>query len=118
MAELRRRNGVISFSDHMNAYHAQMELLLTDGPAQAAGSRPAEAVRPGRSAGLPGPQAAQRGACDSGGGRRVPRLLVAVEQSVAALMQALLAQDAAQARVQWRWAGSKKPYSQLFLKFG
>ena len=32
MADLRRRNQVVVFSDHMNAYHAEMEHLLNDGP--------------------------------------------------------------------------------------
>ena len=31
MADLRRRNQVVVFSDHMNAYHAEMEHLLDDG---------------------------------------------------------------------------------------
>ena len=117
MAELRRRNGVISFSDHMNAYHAQMELLLTDGPAQAA-----QAAGLLRLLGQAGAldylvrklrsEAPATLAADAEFGR----LLAAVEQSVAALMQALLAQDAAQARE--ALGRLKKPYSQLFLKFG
>ena len=44
------------------------------------------------------------------------RSLTAVEQSVDALMQALLAQDGAQTRE--ALGRLKKPYSQLFLKFG
>ena len=115
------RNGVISFSDHMNAYHAQMELLLDDGPAQTA-----------QSAGLLR-LLGQAGALDYLARRlrseapatlaadaEFGRLLAAVEQSVAALMQALLAQDAAQDAAQAREALGrlKKPYSQLFLKFG
>ena len=31
MADMRRRNQVVVFSDHMNAYHAAMEHFLTDG---------------------------------------------------------------------------------------
>ena len=117
MAELRRRNGVVSFSDHMNAYHAQMELLLTDGPAQT-----------GQAAGLLR-LLGQAGALDYlarklrseappalAADAEFGRLLAAVEQSVATLMQALLAQDAAQARE--ALGRLKKPYSQLFLKFG
>ncbi len=117
MAELRRRNGVVSFSDHMNAYHAQMELLLNEGPAQT-----------GQAAGLL-TLLGQAGALDYLARRlrseapqaltadaEFGRSLTAVEQSVAALMQALLAQDAAQARE--ALGRLKKPYSQLFLKFG
>lgn len=33
LASLRQRNGVVVFSDHMNAYHSQMETVLGDGPA-------------------------------------------------------------------------------------
>jgi hypothetical protein len=32
LAELRRRNNVLVYSDHMNAYHAEMEQLLEVGP--------------------------------------------------------------------------------------
>ncbi len=32
MAEMRRRNQVVVFSDHMNAYHAEMENVLINGP--------------------------------------------------------------------------------------
>jgi hypothetical protein len=33
LAEQRQRNGVVVFSDHVNAYHAAMEHTLTSGPA-------------------------------------------------------------------------------------
>ncbi len=36
---LRRRNGVVVFSDHMNAYHAEIEHLLLDGPKVLEGPR-------------------------------------------------------------------------------
>jgi len=32
IAAVRRRNDVVTFSDHMNAYHAEMENVLTKGP--------------------------------------------------------------------------------------
>jgi hypothetical protein len=117
MSELRQRNGVVSFSDHMNAYHAQMELLLNDGPALA-----------GQSAGLLKllgqagalEYLARRLRSESPAALRADaefeRSLTAVEQSVGALMQALLAQDGTQARE--ALGRLKKPYSQLFLKFG
>jgi len=37
MAEMRRRNQVVVYSDHMNAYHAQMELVMIDGEKTLAG---------------------------------------------------------------------------------
>ena len=37
MAALRHRNGVVTFSDHMNAYHAEMERMLINGPKLLAG---------------------------------------------------------------------------------
>ena len=37
MADLRRRNQVIVFSDHMNAYHAEMEHVLNEGEKLLAG---------------------------------------------------------------------------------
>lgn len=32
LADLRRRNGVVTYSDHMNAYHEVMEQVLIGGP--------------------------------------------------------------------------------------
>jgi hypothetical protein len=117
MSDLRRRNGVVVFSDHMNAYHAQMEHVLNDGPAQLATPQGAMALL------------AQVGALDYLAARlrsEAPAALLAnpdfvalqqqVQASVAAVRDALVRQDPAAAKAAMDKV--KKPYSQMFLKFG
>jgi len=117
MAELRRRNGVIVFSDHMNAYHAEMEHLLTDGPRLLAG--PQGVPRLTAQAGVlqylarqlreQAPAALRQDA-------EFERLLKEVEASVQSLLAAALSQDPAAIRD--AMSKVKPPYSRLFLKFG
>lgn len=116
-AALRQRNGVVVYSDHMNAYHAQMEHVLTDGPKLlAAPQGPLELV-------------AQVGALDYLARRlrseAVPALLrdaeftaslQALEASVATLRAAVLSQDAA--AIRQALGAIKAPYGRMFLKFG
>lgn len=117
MADLRRRNQVIVYSDHMNAYHAEMEHVLQQGPALL--SQPqgtmllmarvgaltylAEQLKVHAPAAL---------AADAG----FTAGLGALTASVEALRSALLGGDAAAVRA--ALAGLKPPYSKLFLKFG
>lgn len=117
LSDLRRRNNVVVFSDHMNAYHEQMEHVLVDGP---------------KTLGLPGgllELAAQAGALDYLAKRlrvEAPAALVqdnefkglvdAVEASVRTLRAALARQD--EAAVREAIGKLKGPYSRLFLKFG
>jgi hypothetical protein len=117
LAELRQRNNVVVFSDHMNAYHAQMETVLGKGSALAA-------TADGRfELGL------QAGALDYLATRlsaETPAslranadfqsLLGAVQTSVRALKDALRTQDGA--RIQAALAQLKAPYSKLFVRFG
>lgn len=117
MSDLRRRNGVVVFSDHMNAYHAQMEHVLIDGPAQLATAQGAMGLL------------AQVGALDYLAARlrsEAPAALLAnpefvnlqqqVQASVAGVRDALVRQDSVAAKA--AMDKLKKPYSQLFLKFG
>jgi hypothetical protein len=116
-AALRQRNGVVVFSDHMNAYHAQMEHVLIDGPKLLAGPQGMLALM------------APVGALDYLAGRlrsEAPPALLrdaefsaslqAVEASVAALKAAVLSQDGA--AVRQALGATKAPYSRMFLKFG
>lgn len=117
MAALRQRNGIIVFSDHMNAYHAEMEHLLIEGPKQLAGPQGialltaqagvleylAKQLRAQAPAALV--QNAEFGA-----------LLKDVEASVQNVMKAALSQDAA--ALKDAMGKVKAPYSKLFLKFG
>jgi hypothetical protein len=117
LADLRRRNQVVVFSDHMNAYHAEMEHALTQAPAL-----------------LDQPQGLQRLTASAGVlaylARRLPQEapaalradaefvagVAAVTASVDGLMSALMAGDVAAARA--ALGRLKGPYGKLFLKFG
>lgn len=117
LSDLRRRNNVVVFSDHMNAYHEQMEHVLIDGPKVLA--------QPGGLLEL----AAQAGTLDYLARRlrsEAPAALAqdaefkgladAVEASVRALRAAIGRQD--EAAVRDAIGKLKGPYSRLFLKFG
>lgn len=117
MAELRRRNGVIVFSDHMNAYHAEMEHVLEQG--QAMTSSPQAMLTLVKRVGVleylarrlrsEAPKALQNDA-------EFSTALQALETSVYTLHRAAMNQDAAAARE--ALGRLKGPYSRLFLKFG
>ncbi len=117
MAELRRRNGVVVFSDHMNAYHEHMEHAITDGLKDAESAQGALLVmaRVGVLELLVGRLRSEAPASLQREPGFAPALQ-AVEASVAALRAAALAQDTAAMRR--ALTALKRPYSQLFLKFG
>jgi hypothetical protein len=117
LAALRQRNGVVIFSDHMNAYHAEMEHLLIEGPKLLAGPQ-----------GL-GPLTAQAGVLDYLARQlrvqapsslrenaEFDALLKDVEASIQAVKRSALNQDAA--TLNDAIGKVKVPYSKLFLKFG
>lgn len=117
MADMRRRNQVVVFSDHMNAYHAEMEHLLSHGEKLLAAPNGMLELT------------AKTGALDYLAGRlktEAPAglqqneefvgLLKAVEKSVADLKAALFAHDAA--KVKESIGKLKGPYSRMFMKFG
>ena len=117
MSELRRRNQVVVFSDHMNTYHEVMEHVMVDGADT-----------------LTKPQGMQRLTMQAGALRHTAdrlrtlapealtqnpefmALLQAVQQSVTQLEEAVLAQDSTAAKAAiGKLTG---PYSKLFAKFG
>ncbi len=117
MADLRRRNGVIAYSDHMNAYHLEMEQVLQQ-----------EQRLTGSPQGLL-TLIKQVGVLEYLAGRlrsEAPKhlqdqpgfapALVALEASVAALQRAAMAQDVAAVRE--ALGRLKGPYSRMFLNFG
>ena len=117
MADLRRRNDVVVFSDHMNAYHAEMEHVLEQGPQALASSQDLMLLM-GHVGALEYLSRRLRTEAPSALLREpeFPPLLEAVEASVAALRSAVLRLDAAAARAAiGRLEG---PYSRMFLKFG
>jgi len=117
MADMRHRNNVIVYSDHMNAYHAQMEIVLIDGPKTLEKQNGVMALT------------AQTGALEFLAARlkaEAPAdytkseefnvMYQAVEKSVADLKAALFANDAA--KIKEALGKVKAPYSKMFLKFG
>ena len=117
LADMRRRNQVVVFSDHMNAYHAEMEHFLNDGEKMIAAPNGMLELT------------AKAGALEYLAGRlksEAPAsllkseeflaLLKAVEKSVTDLKAALFAQDAS--RVKEAIGKLKGPYSKMFIKFG
>lgn len=117
LAELRRRNGVIVYSDHMNAYHAEMEHLL-EGGAKLLGEPRGMLELMARAGVLDYLAARLRSEAPAAlaADPEFAPAVQAVEASVKALKQALLAQDAAAARE--ALGKLKAPYSRLFLRFG
>lgn len=116
-AELRQRNGVVVFSDHMNAYHLEMERALIDGPKwlQQDGHTLHLVAQAGVLAYLVARLREQAPAslkADADFGRA----LGAVEASVNQLREAAQSQDLA--RTKAALGQVKAPYSRLFLRFG
>lgn len=117
MAGLRQRNGVVVFSDHMNAYHAEMEHLLIEGPKWLAGPQGMNLVTAqsgvleylARQLREQAPAALTQNA-------EFGTLLQDVEASVQDVKKAAIGQDAA--ALKDAMSRVKKPYSKLFLKFG
>lgn len=117
MADMRLRNNVVVFSDHMNAYHSQMEVILIHGAdtlAQPKGVQQLTAQAGALS--YLAKQLEVQAPANLKSNPEFGNLLNAVKQSVGNLEAALLNQDAAAARE----AASKLkgPYSKLFAKFG
>jgi hypothetical protein len=115
ISDLHGRNGLIGFSDRMNAYHAEMEKVL-DANAEGEGADPMPALRDAAAvlgyladeiAAHPAPEAA-----DPAYAPLVDGLL----KSVQALQAA--AQSGDVASVKAAIAGLKPAYSKLFVKFG
>lgn len=117
IAEIRHRNEVIVYSDHMNAYHAQMEKVLIDGPKILA--EPNGLLQLTMQSGaleyLAGKLKSEAPA-DYRQSEEFAASYRAVEQSVADFKAALLAQDVAQIKA--AMVKLKQPYSKMFIKFG
>ncbi len=117
ISELRKRNGVVVFSDHMNAYHEEMEHILNDGEKTLSGSQGflqlmAQAGKLEYLAERLGTQAPQSLANNI----EFQKMLLAVKDSVKTLQAAILKQKVEEVRDALN--NLKKPYSQMFNKFG
>lgn len=117
MADMRHRNQVIVYSDHMNAYHAQMELLINDGVktlTEANGQ-----FQLSSQAGVLAYLSAKlhsEAPTEYAANSEFNTLYKAVDKSVADLKAALIAQDASKTKD--AIGQLKVPYSKMFIKFG
>ena len=117
IAEIRHRNQIIVYSDHMNAYHAQMEKVLIDGPKTLA--EPNGLMQLTTQFGALEYLSARlksEAPADYLTNEEFAALYKNVEQSVADLKAALFTQDVAQVKA--AMSKLKVPYSKLFIKFG
>lgn len=117
LSELRRHNQVVVYSDHMNAYHAQMEHLLDEAPKwlKAADGLPRLAAQAGVLSYLAGRLSSEAPAATLAA-PEFKELLAAVTQSVAALNAAVASGDRGQ--IEKAIGQVKAPYSKMFIKFG
>ncbi len=117
LAALRQRNGVVTFSDHVNAYHEQMERVLKGAPGWLA--TPDGPIELTLEAGALDHLARHLGT-EAGPAQRDHAAFAAaleeVRASSARLRAALRARDVAAARQ--ALAELKPPFSRLFLRFG
>lgn len=117
MADMRQRNNVVVFSDHMNAYHSQMEVIQVHGGETLA--QPKGLLLLTAQTGALSYLAKQlevQAPPELRKNEEFNQLLTAVHQSVGNLEAALLNQDMAAAK---EASGKLKgPYSKLFAKFG
>lgn len=117
MAQLRRRNQVVVYSDHMNAYHSEMEHVLNDGGKTLVLPNGMQQLtaQVGVLAYLSKKLGSEAPASYSSNSEFV-ELLKAVDKSVVDLQTALFAQNSS--AVKEAMGKIKTPYSKLFLKFG
>lgn len=117
LSELRRQNQVIVYSDHMNAYHAQMEHLLDEGPKwlKSGDGMPRLAAQAGVLSYLAGKLASEAPAAAQAS-PEFKELLGAVTRSVEGLGAAVASGDKAQ--IEKALGQVKAPYSKMFIKFG
>ncbi|MDO9144333.1 hypothetical protein [Rhodoferax sp.] len=117
MADMRQRNNVVVFSDHMNAYHSQMEVIMMHGNETLA--QPKGMLLLTAQAGALSYLAKQleaQATAELKQNVEFAGLLKAVGQSVVNLEAALLNQDLA--AIKEATGKLKGPYSKLFAKFG
>ena len=117
MADMRHRNQIIVYSDHMNAYHSQMEKVLIDGDKTLAGPNGMSqfTAQVGALEYLAGKLKSEAPA-DYLSNPDFSTMYGALEQAVADLKAALFTQD--QAQVKSAMGKLKVPYSKMFIKFG
>lgn len=117
MADLRHRNNVIVYSDHMNAYHAQMELVLIEGPKTLTGPNGIqELIAQTGALEFLAARLKNEAPADYAKNDEFNTMLAAVQKSVADLKAALFSNDLT--KVKDALGKVKVPYSKMFIKFG
>jgi len=117
LADLRQRNQVVVYSDHINAYHAVMEQLLVEGKHTL--SQPDGIGRLAMQVGALDYLSEKLQAEAPVQYRQDPafmELLTALQNSVDDLTQAALKQE--RVAIETAIGKLKKPYAKLFVKFG
>ncbi len=114
ISELNRRNGVVTFSDRMNAYHEKMEHVI--GATYAGDGAMQDAIADAAVLDYLADRLATAAPAAYAQDETFDKALTGLRGSVAALDKAARAGDSA--AVQKAKAGLKKPYAMLFLKFG
>jgi len=117
MAEMRRRNAVVIFSDHMNAYHSEMENVLINGPkilSQPGGMQKLTAMV--GALGYLAHRLITEAPANYTTNEEFGEMVKAVNKSVSNLQDALFLQD--MEAVKAALSKVKMPYSKFFLKFG
>ena len=114
LAAIRQRNQVVVFSDHMNAYHSEMERMIE----LAANERTAPSLLIEEAGVLVylARQLQERAPANLRAEAEFQRLLTAVQQSVGLVHQAAMAGD--MGRLRHQATQLKGPYSRLFVKYG
>lgn len=112
---LHQRNGIISFSDRMNAYHAKMETVLEFGAEEPNDDRLAEVTDAAAVLHYLAEDIVAHPAPESADAAYAPLVDGAV-QSVETLRAAIRSGD--MAKVKEAIGGLKGPYAKLFAKFG
>ncbi len=113
--QLHQRNGIISFSDRMNAYHAKMEVVLELGATELTDDNLAEVTDAAAVLDYLAQDIVAHPAPESADAAYAP-LVDSVVQSVNTLRAATRSGDLA--KVKEAVGGLKVPYAKLFAKFG
>lgn len=117
MAQLRQRNQIVVFSDHMNAYHEAMEHILIHGTATLA--QPKGLLQMAASSGVLNylsKRLASQAPAELLQNPDFMALLKAVDQSATALDSVVMKEDAV--AIKEAITKLKSPYSKLFARFG
>lgn len=117
MAEMRRRNQVVIFSDHMNAYHSEMENVLINAPTillQQNGMQQLTAMVGALN--YLAKKLISEAPANYATNEEFIESAKAVNKSVIELQDALFLQDAE--AIKTKLSKVKVPYSKFFLKFG